>query len=436
MPLKLRRFCTSVSLVLVSTVSIAFAQAGPTSGEVMRERISKAKAYIAVRNYNAAIYELENIRRETADPAVQAVVNVLLMNSYLEQSDYKRAQELLNEFYAQQKTTRAGADANYFAVAAQVVNGARDRIERYRALGLNVTDRTLPLEATNDIEKMRETLELVVTQSKEIGKDKNKTAGAMALLEEAAVSRSMMARDDYDARRWRDEVADTREQLASSRSVVINAVNDGVADGPVTQPNASQIPSNTVASITPNSVPNVGSTAPAFQPVAANNTAARPIYTPADTPPQKPLIQSTVSAKPTTASQQPQQTSETTVQNPTPNVQRQPVQNRTEKPVEKPTDAEENLSPMNIGSSLVAYATTKASPVYPAAAKSIRQSGIVRVEVTVDESGQVAEVQNATGPAMLQSAARDAIRKWRFKPFTRDGQPVRATGFVNFNFSL
>src|SRR5713226_4386843 len=64
-------------------------QTAPTSGDVMRERISKAKAFIAVRNYNAAIYELENIRKESGDQAVQGVVNVLLMNSYLEQGDYK-----------------------------------------------------------------------------------------------------------------------------------------------------------------------------------------------------------------------------------------------------------------------------------------------------------------------------------------------------------
>jgi hypothetical protein len=37
---------------------------------------------------------------------------------------------------------------------------------------------------------------------------------------------------------------------------------------------------------------------------------------------------------------------------------------------------------------------------------------------------------------MLQAAAKDAIRKWKFKPFMRDGQPVRATGFVSFNFAL
>ena len=97
MPLNVRRFCTSIFISLFSLVSIAFAQTvtetpatqppatvpnpGPTSGDVMRDRISKSKAFIVVRNYNAAIYELENIRKESADPAVQSVVNVLVMKS-------------------------------------------------------------------------------------------------------------------------------------------------------------------------------------------------------------------------------------------------------------------------------------------------------------------------------------------------------------------
>jgi protein TonB len=61
---------------------------------------------------------------------------------------------------------------------------------------------------------------------------------------------------------------------------------------------------------------------------------------------------------------------------------------------------------------------------------------VVKVEVMVDEKGEVAEVQKTSGPSMLQGAAKDAIRKWKFKPFVRDGQPVRATGFVNFNFAV
>src|SRR4051812_18614248 len=197
MPSKFKRFCTSFILIL-SGLAAAMQAQSPTSGDVMRERISKAKAFIAVRNYNAAIYELENIRKETADQAVQGVVNVLLMNSYLEQGDYKRAQDFLKQFYAEQKTTKSGALASYSAIAGQVVSGARNRAERYKALGLDPTNRTLPLEALNDLQNMRETLELVVTQSKDIGQTPAKTKEAMAILEEATNSRAMLARDEYD----------------------------------------------------------------------------------------------------------------------------------------------------------------------------------------------------------------------------------------------
>src|ERR1700733_8841713 len=103
MPLNVRRLYTSLFLVLFLSVLFVEAQTppqtaptqqvkapvtippAPTSGDIMRERISKAKAFIVVRNYNAAIYELENIRKETSDAAVNGVVNVLLMDSYLEQ---------------------------------------------------------------------------------------------------------------------------------------------------------------------------------------------------------------------------------------------------------------------------------------------------------------------------------------------------------------
>jgi TonB family protein len=363
---------------------------------------------------------------------VRAVVNVLLMNSYLEQGDYKRAQDLLNEFYAAQKTTKPNSSESYMAVAGQIIKGARSRAERYKALGLSVSDRTLPLEATNDLEKMRETLEIVITQSKEIGANKAKAADAMMLLEEASSSRSMLARDDYDSRRWKDEVADTREKMASGSSVVVSAVGDLTGETPPTTVVAEKSQPEEKSLI----IPVVDSAAPSVD----NKVATTPA-----------MLTREREVKPTeTASDE-----RTIAQNDKPAAASQPVPlKEVERPVKEVEIPKEQAkkdpetvivvpnaepvrssSPLEVGS-LIGYATTKSSPVYPAAAKSIRATGVVKVEVMISETGEVAEIQKASGHQMLQGAARDAIRKWKFKPFVRDGQPVKATGFVSFNFAL
>jgi TonB family protein len=370
----------------------------------MRERVAKAKAYIAVRNYNAAIYELENIRRETNDATVNGVINVLLMHSYIEQGDYKRAQDFLSEL---SKSTKPDAKANYLTVAAQVIKGAKNQLERYRALGLSVADRNLPPDAANDIEKMRQTLETVVEQSKVLSKDKAQTANAMALLEEATNARSNLAKDNFDATRWKNEAADAREILANSRSVVLNAVNDLPTD----------LAANTTSKETLNQTV-------AIIPVDDNtNKASGPL-------PTETVAKNKI--EPPVITETPKQQTKTETETTEKNVRIRRVESS---PTENKTAAAANTNPLEVGS-LLEYATQKVSPIYPNAAKTIRQMGIVRVELIVDESGQVASVGKLSGPALLKSAAEDAVKKWKFKPFMRDGQPVKATGFVSFNFNL
>ena len=394
----------------------------PTAAEVMRDRISKAKAFIAIRNYSAASYELENIRRETSDQSVISVTSVLLMNSYLEQGDHKRAQAMLNQFYAEQKTTKANALVNYSTVAGQVIKGARTQVERYRALGLSVNDRNLPLEALTDLEKMRETVELVITQAKEISADRAKSSTGMMLQEEATNSRVIIARDDYDARRWRDAVADSREQMANSRSIVINAV-DGT----------------TYAGAT---VPSTGTT------LAQPSNSQVAIATPTPAVEFKPVVTAPVTAAPsspqhsdtTLASKEPQK-----VQPTAPSTTQPSSGDRTRlvagapPPTDgnkvEPTISSKPSGPMEAGS-LLPYVTKQSAAVYPPAARTLRTTGVVRVDVLIDEEGNVSEVQKASGPTLLQNSAKDAIRRWKFKPFELNGQPVKATGFINFNFSL
>jgi periplasmic protein TonB len=323
-----------------------------------------------------------------------------------------------------------------------VIKGARSKVERYRSLGLMVADRNLPLEAVTDIERMRETVELVITQAKENGKEAAKANTAMVLLEEATASRSNLARDSYDAQRWKNEVADSREQLANSRSVITNAI-DGT-----TSPNSAPVQTVAVNNPAPQTnIPASGSSqVPSYQPLVQKTADSRPVNAPPVVPANnsgnkpsdtavatnnKPVVSEPVKkeepAKPIVVQNPPRENPEA--------VKQAPTANGTGKAEAPKTDAARSEGPMDIGS-LKEYATKQTLPSYPAAAKSMRTTGIVKVELVINESGDVAEVQSTSGPVLLQSAAKDAARKWKFKPFTRDGQPVRATGFVNFNFSL
>ena len=444
MPLKVRRLSASIILVILSIFgisaqtqpqsSVTQTNTLPTSADVMRARVSKAKAYIATKNYAAAIYELEGIRREINEPSVNNVVQVMLMNCYLEQLDYTRAQKFLTEIFNAQKANKP--NTNYFAVAGQVVRGARIQLERYRSLGLSVADRNLPPEAAADVNKMRETVEMVVEQSKTLGNEKKLSADSMALLQEATNARGNLARDDYDAKRWKDEVADARETLANSRSKVINAVDDG---------NVNPINSNnSVASNqNPPVIPKVIETTSQIVPVASENKTPtienNPVNPNISEPPPTVAKNDKVEKK---AEEKPVETNTQVAQNTTqretrivkqdpPEVEETPVKTDEVKPE---MQIVKDASPLQIGS-LIEYATERVNPTYPPAARTVRITGIVKIEVVVNEEGKV-EVQNTSGPSMLQRAAVDAIKKWKFKPFMRDGQPVKATGFVNFNFNL
>ena len=209
MPLNVKRFCAVILFLLFAFIFV-YPQTAPnqttnqptnqppapepTAAEVMRARIDKAKSFIVVRNYNAAIYELENIKRESKDTSVYSVINVLLMHCFIEQTDYKRAQEFLASFYKDLKSNKPDAATNYYAVAGQVVKAARNQFDRYRSLGLSVADRNLPLEALVDIDKMRETLEAVIEQTKALGADKKQSASSLPILEEAINARGAIWR--------------------------------------------------------------------------------------------------------------------------------------------------------------------------------------------------------------------------------------------------
>jgi len=75
-------------------------------------------------------------------------------------------------------------------------------------------------------------------------------------------------------------------------------------------------------------------------------------------------------------------------------------------------------------------------PAYPAAAKAVKVSGPVSVQVTIDEEGNVISASALSGHPLLQAAAVAAARAARFAPTLLDGQPVKVTGVITYNFAM
>jgi TonB family protein len=341
----------------------------------MNRRLARARALTATHNLTAAAFELDAIRTSTTDNVMRDVAGILLIGIYLEQADYGRAQNLLDETYKARSSSNESSCRSYFAVAGQTANGVRAHIDRFRGLGLNIGSKELPPEAVSDLDRVRGLLEHVAEQAKAIGAENEKNTDAFALLEDVANVRSSLARDAEERERWQDEIATARHHLAASDTRIASLSGRIVMTKPL--PSA---PVPTLNDISSSASP----TATASTQVKATNTSGE---------------------------------DKTTNQGGSNDL--------------NSTSATSEL--VNIGS-LVDQAIQRVNPTYPVVAKTAHVTGVVRVDIVIDEKGSVVSAQSSTGPALLRQSAIDASKRWKFRPVVRDGKPVSASGFINFNF--
>jgi TonB family protein len=73
---------------------------------------------------------------------------------------------------------------------------------------------------------------------------------------------------------------------------------------------------------------------------------------------------------------------------------------------------------------------------YPPEAKEKGIQGQVIVSVSVSATGDVTAVEPVSGDPILSRAAVDAVKVWKFKPYIKDGKPIRVTGNLPLNFEL
>jgi TonB family protein len=82
-----------------------------------------------------------------------------------------------------------------------------------------------------------------------------------------------------------------------------------------------------------------------------------------------------------------------------------------------------------------AVAIQKVAPVYPELAKERNVAGTVILDIQISETGRVTQAAAVSGPGMLHAAALAAVRQWRFKPASLNGNNVSSSGTVSIVFN-
>jgi protein TonB len=78
----------------------------------------------------------------------------------------------------------------------------------------------------------------------------------------------------------------------------------------------------------------------------------------------------------------------------------------------------------------------KVEPVYPEAARKANLQGAVTLDAVIASDGTVVNIRPLSGPDGLVSAAMDAVRWWRFRPYRVKGEPAAVETTLSVEFRL
>ena len=75
-------------------------------------------------------------------------------------------------------------------------------------------------------------------------------------------------------------------------------------------------------------------------------------------------------------------------------------------------------------------------PDYPLLARQMKVQGAVSLRVLIARDGTIQELEILSGPDILATAAREAVKQWHFKPYLQNGQPVETQARITVNFTI
>jgi TonB family protein len=80
--------------------------------------------------------------------------------------------------------------------------------------------------------------------------------------------------------------------------------------------------------------------------------------------------------------------------------------------------------------------THPVKPGYPLLARQMKVQGSVILRALISKEGTIQDLHVISGPAILASAAQDAVRQWRFKPHYLGNEAVETQANITVNFTI
>jgi TonB family protein len=106
-----------------------------------------------------------------------------------------------------------------------------------------------------------------------------------------------------------------------------------------------------------------------------------------------------------------------------------------QQPAPSPSPAA-TVSPSSPGDSTALIVINAPKPSYPMDAANNGVQGKVWIHLLISETGDVESADIISGDPDLARAAQQSMKKWKFKPYIRNGKPVKVNTKMPFDFAF
>lgn len=114
----------------------------------------------------------------------------------------------------------------------------------------------------------------------------------------------------------------------------------------------------------------------------------------------------------------------------------QMVNNEASNSAPAPVSVVQAAETMHLSPDAAQVVSRSVEPDYPLLAKQMKVQGSVVLQALIGRDGNIEDLHVISGPAILSSAAMQAVKQWRFRPYYMSGEPVETQARITVNFTI